>query len=150
MGHFKTFVFASVLLVVLLNQTTFVKAQGALQIEPSEGFFQSRKNKDADLLKPNQVTTGAKKHVGPLDDQTLAWRLPREVLPSEYRVRIAPVIDAGQTGVAEQWFAPGDVNITVTAQRVTSNIVLHSSNITINSLTVSIGFYCFCTGSTQI
>ncbi|ODN03176.1 Aminopeptidase N [Orchesella cincta] len=139
MGHFKTLIFASVLLAVLSNQKTFVQGQGALQIEPSDGLSQLRRNKDAvSVVDTSSKVVPTKKHVGPMDDQTLAWRLPREVLPTVYRVGIAPVIDAGQP-VAEQWYVPGLVEISVTAQRATNNIVMHSKNITIHSINVNQG-----------
>ncbi|CAL8118838.1 unnamed protein product [Orchesella dallaii] len=140
MGHYKIFIFASVLLAVLSHQKTFVKGQGSLQIDPADGFAQLRNSKNpASVSNADPKPVSNKKHVGPMDDQTLEWRLPREVIPTEYRVSISPVIDEGQTEVAEQWFVPGTSEISVTAQRTTSNIVMHSKNITIHSTTVSQG-----------
>lgn len=143
MEYIKSTLVCAVLLAVC--QKGQVQGQGVLQIDPQDGFSQLRKsNTGPSLPLINQQQASALVDTGIQDDQTLEWRLPREVLPVEYRVKIAPNIDEGQEDIiGERWFAPGEVDITVQAQRATRNIVLHSKVASIHSLKVEISYYFF-------
>lgn len=123
-------------LTIFLYPVNFANGQGVLQVEPFDGLSQFRKlTPGHSTLTPQQVS--ALQSAGIHDDQSLEWRLPREVIPTEYRVKIAPNIDQGQEAlVGEQWYTPGEVEITLMTLKESRNIVMHSKNITINSLKV--------------
>lgn len=151
MGQIKT-IFISSLLVFFL-QHEFVKGQGTLQIDqnpPDEQIGGPRFRGESSVSKSAALSSEqiAKLKSQPeseiQDDQSLEWRLPREVIPSSYKVKITPIIDPEEEEVlGEQWFVPGQVEITVQAQRSTNNIVLHSKNISIHNVKVrSIIHFC--------
>ncbi len=143
MEYIKLTLVCAVLLAVC--QYGQVQGQGVLQVDPQDGFSQLRKSNtrpSLPLINQQQAAAiSALEDVGIQDDQTLEWRLPREVLPVDYRVKIAPNIDDGQEDIiGERWYAPGEVDITVQAQRATLNIVMHSKVATIHSLKVEFPF----------
>jgi hypothetical protein len=70
------------------------------------------------------------------NDDTLAWRLNRDILPTLYQLTLTPVLHGDEGEVGEQWSVNGMAAIHVTANVEATNITLHVKDLDITNFNV--------------
>ena len=63
-------------------------------------------------------------------------RLPRNLLPRHYDIRLLPIIEKGNFSIY------GDVSIDLECKAETDRIVLHSADITVDAASVKVRSFC--------
>ncbi len=115
------------LLTIILIE---VKAQIGLQVEFERGYplhedfiKDDNQKSDSSLQLAQQLSTQSA--VGPQDDQSLGWRLPRDVMPEEYDLILTPILNENVPGLGNEFTAPGEVTIAINVFRATNQITMH-------------------------
>lgn len=75
--------------------------------------------------------------IADFDNDPNNLRLPLEVIPYHYYLRINPILEQGME-LGKQWTAPGNVKILVKAAKPERTITLHSVELNITNVQVSI------------
>lgn len=117
--------------VVLISISAFLISSDYFNGVNDENESYEYVRKGSLLSGRSQRSTNGESHTLP------SYRLKKSVLPEKYFLTITPVLEAGyEDSLGEQWFAPGNVVISVTAVKAVKSITLHAKNLTIHNVTV--------------
>lgn len=113
--------------LLLASYGGLIQGQSGLQVEFERGYpLREDFIKDS---KAENLHLAFTPTIGPLDDQSKPWRLPRTVMPVEYDLTITPVLDEPGPGVPGAAFtAPGEVSIGINVINATNQITMHMAN----------------------
>ncbi|OXA59352.1 Aminopeptidase N [Folsomia candida] len=121
--------FLGVILIITAN-IGIIRGQTGLQVD-----FESGYPLPADGIDKGSSSILQSSAVGPLDDQTLEWRLPRDIMPEEYDLTITPILDEDVPGLGGPFTAPGEVTIALNVLKDTDKITLHLASTAFITLT---------------
>jgi hypothetical protein len=122
--------YAALAFLAFFQLLGLIHGQGGLQIEFETGFPLAKDPVPRDS-KESRVTT--------LNDESLEWRLPTSVRPTEYEVTVTPIITENSP-LGQLWDVPGSVTIHAKAVVPTNEIVLHSKDIDINMTSIQVHY----------